>query len=158
MEYLAEIETVNGTVRCLHRRELQRQPRPWPIFPEGRAGVPVTDPLVIETPSRYRWDGAAFVLRPLVPTRVLPLATFIDRFTFDEQIAFEVLQGMSPRARVWFRNLQTHGRDGVDLDDPMLVAGLGFMKQASLDPNTPAAARVWPDDLTADARIAAIRA
>lgn len=118
-----------------------------PVAPSGRTFVAVADgdPYL----GKVWQGGTTFDEPPAAAVRVIPLRDFLRRITLAEQEAFDELMETNRRARVWWQRL-TAG-DTVDLDHLELIAGFGFVKALGI----PA---IWPDEATADARIAQIRA
>lgn len=89
--------------------------------------------------------------------RIISLPAFLDRITAVEQKAFNALRDNDADARVFWDRLMAAEDTGVNLDNPKLIAGLAYVKAKALDPATPADQRIWPDEATADTRIAEIR-
>jgi hypothetical protein len=87
-----------------------------------------------------------------VSARVISLRAFLQRCTVQERVAFDALRKLDPVAEVLWSELTSDVF--VNLDDTTLITGLAMVKAA----NAAGGFLIWPDDATADARIAAIRA
>lgn len=66
---------------------------------------------------------------PPVIARITPLE-FIDRFTYDEQIAIVTATLQNPAVKLWYDKLLA--ASFVSFDDPRLSAGLDVLVQAGL--------------------------
>lgn len=93
---------------------------------------------------------------PEPAVRLLPLDRFMDRIPVDEEVALRVLAAsdkLDPadkvKAAVYMGRL--FARQTVNLDADTLIDALAFFRRIGVPD-------VWPDEQTADARIAAIRA
>jgi hypothetical protein len=84
--------------------------------------------------------------------RIVPLREFLQRFTIAERVAFNEIRKANPVAEVLWSELVAGGF--VRLDDHALIDGMALVKAA----NAANGFLIWPDNATADARIAAIRA
>lgn len=104
-----------------------------------------------------RWlGGTSFEAVTPVIRKLSPL-DFVRRFTVTEEKTIRRLAKSNEDVELAINRLALV-KESVDLDHLDVLTYLGLMKRVSLDPNTPANLRVWPDAATADTRIAVIRA
>ena len=127
--------------------------------PTARPGATWVDIAALQIPfgtvTAKVWNGSAVVAAPVVARRVISAIEFQDRLTQAEDEALELLAltaantTVRSRLSAWRRRVVIRG--SVDLDSAELIAVLAFLKANAI----PA---LWPDNATADTRIAAIRA
>jgi hypothetical protein len=117
----------------------------------GWYDVPMDTDLSDVLHRKFDAETGAIGANRVLSIRVIPLRTFLDRCTLAEKTAFKVLRNNDPEFNVLWSALVSSPI--VRLDDLALVAGLEAVKAA----NAANGYQIWPDDATADARIAAIR-
>ena len=96
-----------------------------------------------------RWTGTAFALIPPAPVRVLSPLDFARRFTMAEEAAIDALADTNRTVKAWMRRLGL--ATSVNLDHADVINGLTYLKSVGVP-------SVWADAMTADRRIAEIRA
>ena len=101
------------------------------------------------TAGNGRWVNNALVPYQPTPSRTIAASEFIDRLTVAEDEAIETLANTRPKISAWLRRMTIRG--AVNLDSAELIAVLAYLKAQGVP-------TLWPDNATADARIAAIRA
>lgn len=112
---------------------------PWPFLEQTAVALTGAEGGVA---AGWLYDGTAFtdpnpppsvgIEPPTPPTgalRVTPLE-FIDRFTYDEQIAIVSATMQNPAVKLWYDKLLA--ASFVSFDDPRLSAGLDVLVQAGL--------------------------
>src|SRR4051812_10827493 len=83
------------------------------------------------------------------PPRAVTLRAFLQRCTVAERVAFNTARNADPVAEVLWAELLAGPT--VELDSAALITGLAYIKGA----NATGGFLLWPDNATADARIAA---
>ena len=139
------VETATGNVKSVWQGGDEQDI----TAPEGCLKIAiVTDDTTDYT--RKRWNGRSFDdIPPAPPSRILLPIDFVRRFTIDEDIAIDTLADTNKRVKAWRRRLEIV--TSVRLDHPEVIAGLAYLKSVGIP-------FIWPDEATADVRIAAIRA
>lgn len=104
----------------------------------------------------YDRQTGQFGEKPLhAPARVIGLDEFMDRIEMGEDVAIRLLAGSEKldhvdRATAAAYMARLFARSRVNLDSPAVVEAFTFFKRIGVPD-------VWPDEETADARIAKIR-
>jgi hypothetical protein len=98
--------------------------------------APVDGDLVEETmpggmKKRYTYLG---LLEPQpIPIRIISVRSFLNRFTLPERIALRTMVSMDPIVEDLFESLKLAAF--IDLDDPLIPPGLGYIAGLSQPPD-----------------------
>lgn len=71
-----------------------------------------------------------YVPPELPPVRILTPLEFMNRFTYDEELAIETAAETSPQLRVWLR--RSSAANEIDLDHHLTINGLSALVSAGL--------------------------